>query len=202
MIHTNTYMVNEIFESIQGEGIDTGRLVTFVRFSGCNLACSFCDTDSTIGETMTVEQIAKRCSKSVVFTGGEPLMQPVQHLARYLWNTHYLALETNGTIKLEKEHALMYSSITLSPKVPIEKCGLTHCDSLKILFPYLKGITAESYACFEAEHRTLQVIDPVFEGKPWDRHITDAIKELKRLESIGLTEWRLGIQLHKLIGVK
>lgn len=199
--------VVEIFDSIQGEGIDTGKMMTFVRLAGCNLRCAFCDTDFSKGTPMPVDQIVSRCSKAVVLTGGEPLLQEVYPLARVLWNHTYLALETNGTIALPPEHQILYSSISLSPKVPRVECKLNYCDSLKILFPYYswagKGVTAVDYATFEAEYKTLQVIDPVLpNGEPDVSRINEAITELKRLESIGLHDWRLGIQLHKFIGVK
>jgi organic radical activating enzyme len=198
-----SFNVVEIFDSVQGEGIDTGKMMTFVRFAGCNLSCSFCDTDFSKGKMMTEKEIIAKCSKAVVLTGGEPLAQDICSLARALWNDVYLALETNGTIELSDEHAILYSSISLSPKVPRVKCKLHYCDSLKILFPYYNGITAIDYACFEAQHKTLQMIDPVLpNGEPNVLRINEAMEELKRLDAIGLHDWRLGIQLHKFIGVK
>jgi organic radical activating enzyme len=197
------YNIVEIFNSIQGEGSDTGKLVTFVRFAGCNLSCSFCDTDFSQGTLMDEKEIISKCLRHVVFTGGEPLAQDIYPLARALWNKHDLSLETNGTIALTDEHQCLYSSISMSPKVPVDKCKLKYCDSLKILFPYLPEITAASYAGFETDYKSLQVIDPVLpEGIPHVARIADAIVELRRLESIGLHDWRLGLQLHKFIGVK
>lgn len=197
------YNVVEMFDSIQGEGIDTGKLMTFVRLAGCNLKCTFCDTDFSKGKLMTTKDIMSKCSKNVVITGGEPLAQDIYELARALWNDTYLALETNGTIEMSKEHMLLYSSISLSPKVPYEKCKISYCDSLKILFPYLPDVTPVGYVCMEAQYKSLQIIDPILpNGEPNVERISAAITELTRLESIGLHGWRLGLQLHKLIGVK
>ena len=195
--------VVEIFDSIQGEGIDTDKMMTFVRLAGCNLSCAFCDTEFSKGTLMTEKGIVAKCSKAVVLTGGEPLTQDIYSLARSLWNDVYLALETNGTIELNDEHACLYSSISLSPKVPFAKCKIKSCDSLKILFPYFRGITPVDYACMDAQYKSLQVIDPVLpNGEPNVSRINEAMEELKRLDSIGLYGWRLGIQLHKFIGVK
>ena len=75
-----TYNVNEIFFSLQGEGRNTGRCAVFIRFSGCNLKCSFCDTDFKSYREMTVDDIISAISKwkkagFVVLTGGEPTLQ-------------------------------------------------------------------------------------------------------------------------------
>ena len=76
-----TYRVNEIFYSIQGEGRWAGRAAVFVRFSGCNLKCPFCDTDFRHYEEYTAKQlidkikeVAPEC-KFIVLTGGEPTLQ-------------------------------------------------------------------------------------------------------------------------------
>ena len=72
--------VNEIFDSIQGEGRYAGYPATFVRLSGCNLACNWCDTKyHTNGKQMTIEEIIKDLQQRkpgiIVWTGGEPTNQ-------------------------------------------------------------------------------------------------------------------------------
>ena len=68
--------VNEIFYSLQGEGRYTGTPAVFVRFSGCNLACDFCDTTHQSGTEMSedeiIENICRFPAGHVVLTGGEP----------------------------------------------------------------------------------------------------------------------------------
>ena len=71
------YKINEIFHSLQGEGFYTGTPAVFVRFSGCNLRCAFCDTSHQDGQMMSLEEIINEVNKYplaplVVLTGGEP----------------------------------------------------------------------------------------------------------------------------------
>lgn len=99
--------VSEIFESIQGEGVYVGARQLFVRLSGCNLACSFCDTDNERFTEYSPAALVKELKSfsgefhSISFTGGEPLLQ-----AEFLAETCKLTrdagfknyLETNGTL--------------------------------------------------------------------------------------------------------
>ena len=68
--------INEIFYSLQGEGYHTGTPAIFVRFSGCNLKCDFCDTQHEEGKMMTddeiIAEVKKNTAVTVVLTGGEP----------------------------------------------------------------------------------------------------------------------------------
>lgn len=92
--------MSEVFDSIQGEGQDTGRLVTFVRLAGCNLRCAWCDTAYALdgGDEMEVGEIASRCGYRVCITGGEPLLQDIGVLIRVFENQRHIAVETNGSI--------------------------------------------------------------------------------------------------------
>ena len=75
--------VNEIFDSFQGEGVYTGVPATFLRLSGCNLNCEFCDTDFDDYKEISVELVKEAIlqhmknhnTKLLVITGGEPLLQ-------------------------------------------------------------------------------------------------------------------------------
>jgi len=100
-------MVNEVFYSIQGEGLRTGQASVFVRLSGCNLHCGFCDTDHAAYTEMSEDEIVDRVREVggpcrwIVLTGGEPMIQPVGHLIRVLYEHGYkVQLETNGTVSL------------------------------------------------------------------------------------------------------
>lgn len=100
--------VAELFRSIQGEGRRAGLPMTFVRFSGCNLDCCYCDSRHArdAGRSMTPAEILQACLDSpwrrVQLTGGEPMLQPeLPALCQMLLDAGLeVVLETNGTIDL------------------------------------------------------------------------------------------------------
>ena len=102
--------INEIFYSIQGEGGDAGKPTIFIRFTGCNLRCIYCDTTYAFyeGEDMGMEEIIEAIKKwkcrRVCITGGEPLLQQeVYALIDALLKMEYeVSVETNGSIGIEK----------------------------------------------------------------------------------------------------
>jgi 7-carboxy-7-deazaguanine synthase len=106
----DTIVVNEIFRSIQGESTYAGLPTTFIRTTGCNLRCSWCDTKYAYedGTGMTVDDIADKVaslgSGLVEITGGEPLLQEgVRGLARHLLDSgSNVMIETNGSIDIGK----------------------------------------------------------------------------------------------------
>jgi 7-carboxy-7-deazaguanine synthase len=104
--------INEIFKSIHGEcnGHHQGRIVTFIRVSGCNLKCSYCDTPETqdhfSGRSLSIVDIIANVrslgNKYVCVTGGEPLSNSeIDSLLYTLWNDGYhVSVETNGSIDI------------------------------------------------------------------------------------------------------
>jgi len=100
--------VTEIFHSIQGESTQTGRRCSFVRLTGCNLRCVWCDTAYAFegGEEMTVEEVVDRVaahgSRLVLVTGGEPLSQSAVHdlMAALLDRDHEVMIETGGSLDI------------------------------------------------------------------------------------------------------
>lgn len=106
----NKFPLSEIFDSIDGEGKRTGKMVTFVRFAGCNIRCTYCDTAYALKESqaekfLTEEEILGRIHaypwKRITVTGGEPLLQPLQSLCDILSREGYeINIETNGAVPL------------------------------------------------------------------------------------------------------
>lgn len=103
-------IVNEIFYSIQGESIHSGRPCIFVRLAGCNLRCSYCDTSYAYEEGVKLEisEILKQISayqcRLVEITGGEPLLQPDTPLLiqRLLEDGYEVLMETNGSFDISR----------------------------------------------------------------------------------------------------
>lgn len=115
--------VCEIFPSIQGEGSLVGIPMLFIRFTGCNLRCTYCDTKYayTEGEDFSVEEVLKKIRnfkfKYVEITGGEPLLQQeVYPLMDNLVRDYNVVLETNGSILIEKVNSKV--KIILDIKTP------------------------------------------------------------------------------------
>lgn len=124
--------VNEIFYSLQGEGHWTGHAAVFVRLSGCNRACPFCDTDfhryTEMSEAEIVAAVCQYPAKIVVITGGEPALQLTDALVDALHQAgQRVHVETNGSLALPDS----VDWVTCSPKTP--PYGITRIDELKIV---------------------------------------------------------------------
>ncbi len=102
--------INEIFYSIQGESTRAGQTCIFVRLTGCNLRCIWCDTAYAFyeGEEMTVDNVLDRVKdypcRLVEVTGGEPLLQPEVHplITRLLDRGYQVLIETAGSLDIRK----------------------------------------------------------------------------------------------------
>lgn len=126
------YNIVEIFSSINGEGTLAGQLAVFIRFKGCNLNCSFCDTKwanepNAESKCMTENEIYNAVKSykinNVTVTGGEPLMQEnIECLLELLCNDDSLnvEIETNGSISLQKFTGFKTPpSFTMDYKLPV-----------------------------------------------------------------------------------
>lgn len=119
-------IINEIFYSIQGEGRWTGFPNIFIRTTGCNLRCSYCDTTYayTKGTAMILDEIIHAIStypcKRICITGGEPLQQreTIQLLSTLLTKTYRICLETNGSYTITKIPEHNHLVISLDIKCP------------------------------------------------------------------------------------
>ena len=197
--------VNEIFYSLQGEGYNTGTPAVFVRLSGCNLQCPFCDTDfsafTEMSEGEIVEEVARYDAPLVVITGGEPALQLTESLVEMLhWLGRTVAVETNGTLELPKK----VDWITLSPKDAFlgEKATpiLREADELKIVFDenMCKDDVhiVSKYANIKVKHRFLQPCDTgdAVRNAEITKKTIDYCKEHP--------QWRLSLQIHKFLNIR
>lgn len=199
--------VNEIFRSIQGEGINQGMPCTFIRFAGCNLDCSWCDTRRARsgGEEMDRDailgQVRELGGRYVCITGGEPLLQgpPLLSLVQDLFSAGYaIDIETNGTLDFSPFQP--YAGICMDVKCPSsgERSDLallpllSDQDSVKFVVRDLKDCEYAAGVMRTVPHGTQVFFSPV-EG-------TDPLVVARFLIREDLPA-RLQIQLHKVIGV-
>lgn len=177
--------INEIFYSLQGEGFHTGTPALFIRFSGCNLKCSFCDTKHEEGEWMSDEDIvakAKECpAKMVVLTGGEPSLWIDEAFVEKLHQAgKYVCIETNGTHPIPDS----VDWITCSPKgAPVV---LTRIDEVKVV--YTGGEDVEPYLSLPAQVHFLQPCSC--------KNTQEVVAYIQEHP-----QWRLSLQTHKWIGI-
>ena len=196
--------INEIFHSIQGEGCHAGVPSVFIRFSGCNLKCGFCDTLHEEGAFMPDEDIItavkKQPSRQVVLTGGEPSLFIDSDFIRRLKEETGLpvAIETNGTRELPEG----IDWVTVSPKTGMSESGdaevkVKYANELKVVDI---GQDLEQYFTLPCVGQdTVMLLQPCFVEN-------DRAKEenLKRTISRVMADprWRLSVQVHRVIGVR
>ncbi len=193
-----TRPVNEIFYSLQGEGRNSGRAAVFVRFSGCNLKCPFCDTDHSAFRPMDDEEIlAEVCrypSSLVVLTGGEPALYIDDAFIGMLHGAgKYVAVETNGTRPLPPN----IDWVTVSPKDACCEGAALHvgkADEVKVVY---QGGDVERYRCLvKAGFYYLQPCDMGDERKNRE-NLAACIDYCKEHP-----DWTLSLQIHKMIGIR
>lgn len=189
--------VNEIFYSLQGEGYFTGTAAVFVRLSGCNLRCPFCDTDHFEGREMTAAEILSEIqqfpTRHVVVTGGEPSLQLTEEFVDTLHAAgFFVQVETNGTRQLPAN----LDWVTCSPKAA--PLALSGANELKLVFSGESGQgfpQPTDFDGFAADHRFLQPCDT------GDAERNAAIMEACVAYIKADPRWRLSLQTHKLINI-
>ncbi len=208
------YAIKEIYLTLQGEGVQSGRRAVFCRFAGCNLwsgrerdrtqaVCRFCDTDFVGingpggGRFETPEDVARACMDKwgshngvqplAVLTGGEPMLQVDDALIGALHGVGLeIAIETNGTIAVPRA----IDWICVSPKADaelVQKSG----DELKLVYPQ-EGLDPGDVAGLDFTNFLLQPMDG------------DARRESTQAAlayCLEWPQWRLSLQTHKLIGM-
>jgi 7-carboxy-7-deazaguanine synthase (Cx14CxxC type) len=210
-----TYTAKEIYFTLQGEGVQTGRAAVFLRFAGCNLwtgrdadradaVCTFCDTDFVGvgpdgGKFESADALADavdsrwpyadgNARRLVVCTGGEPLLQLDEHAIDALHARGFeVAVETNGTQAAPRG----LDWICVSPKsdAPL---ALTHGDELKLVYPQ-ENAPPEKFTGLDFTYFSLQPMDG-----------PDVVANTRAATAYCLEHprWRLSLQTHKLVGLR
>lgn len=196
--------VNEIFDSIDGEGKRAGKLVTFIRLTGCNLRCSYCDTAYAFaaGEDMTAAEVLSRVHYlDVTITGGEPLLQNLHPLLRKMQN-RCVNIETNGSIGIRPY--LDYPHVFFTMDFKCRSSGMTRDmflpnfrelrkrDVLKFVVGSREDLEQALAFCRKQKPKCQVYASPVF-GSIEPKDIVAFMKEHH------LEDWKVQLQLHKFI---
>ena len=209
-----SYLIKELFYTLQGEGANAGRAAVFCRFSRCNLwrgreadrataTCRFCDTDfvgtdgpgggrfadaAELADAVATTWVAgDRAHRLVVCTGGEPLLQLDAALIDALHGHGFeVAIETNGTLAVPDG----VDWVCVSPKADAELV-VTTGDELKVVHPQ-PGAEPERYEHLDFEHFFLQPMD----GPDVERNTELAVAHCR-----DHPRWRLSLQTHKYLGI-
>ena len=193
------YDLVEMFESLQGEGRNTGRPCVFVRFAGCNLSCPWCDTDVSRRFSATLEElvgeIASFRAKSVVLTGGEPTMADgmPELVAELKSRGYWIAVETNGTNDADWLQFVDYVACSPKSEFP-DSVALSRADEVRVVASseqvvgFCRGIRGRIAA-------TDYYVSPCERGGEID--FATAKSVLSQLDG-----WSLSVQLHKLLGFR
>jgi len=190
--------VKEIFFSLQGEGGRQGAASIFVRLSGCNMKCDFCDTDFSGGEDMSCEQILSQIQhipcQWMVWTGGEPTVQLTDACLQFFKRAGFRqAIESNGSNPL----SILLDYTVVSPKGNMNDAKKInpHVDEVRLpirkndIVPLIEMLPKAAY----------YFISPVFSDNPAEtkENIDYCVQQIMQN-----TGWRLSLQIHKLIGIK
>lgn len=188
--------VNEIFYSLQGEGHFTGTPAVFIRFSGCNLSCIFCDTFHESFAEMSEDGILRTAAsfpaRHAVITGGEPALQITASLVDKLHASgFFVQIETNGTQPIPQEWGIDW--ITCSPKT--NNIAISHINELKVVY---HG-AAQDMSCYDACEVEVYSLQPCDTGDiERNRQILSDTIDF----CLAHPKWRLSLQTHKLINIR
>ncbi len=209
-----SYAVKEMFLTLQGEGVHSGRRAVFIRFAGCNLwsgreedrataVCRFCDTDfvgvdgagggrfaeaTALAEAAVAHWDGPETNRFAVLTGGEPMLQVDDALVDALHAAEFsIAIETNGTLPVHPK----IDWVCVSPKAGstvVQRSG----NELKLVWPQ-PATDVEAIEQWAFDHFLVQ---------PLDSEAAEA-NQLAAIEFVnGRPRWRLSLQTHKLLGLR
>jgi len=207
---SNDHRIIEIFNSLQGEGANTGKPVTFIRYSGCNLACPWCDTRQDVFENLNAADIVERAAalppRAVIITGGEPLIQEgVSELLPLLKERGFwIGLETNGIQRLPDAWRTAIDYVAVSPKALF--AALYDDDEMVTAAHEVRVVVDGDVAEFCHDIRR-RITAPHYFLSPCERggtfNFAETVTLLGRLnKDFPTAPWLLSIQMHKLAGFK
>jgi len=207
MHQPHTLKINEIFPSIQGEGLRLGEPTLFIRFSECNLKCAFCDTKYAwkTGQEMTIESILKKIktihkaypTEWVCLTGGEPLFQNIGGLVQNLKAEDFkIQVETNATFF----RRLRVDWFTISPKPPdyfYQPEYIKKAKEIKVVVTKGLDLVVLKKLRQDFPDKIPILLQPQSNRKSSGKH---SIRLLRQALKEGMKNVRLTAQIHKIFG--
>lgn len=195
------YRIVEIFESLQGEGYNTGMPAIFIRLGKCNLACSWCDTDYLRFEMMSLYEILGRLknhrARNIIITGGEPTIQP--HLDTLLNALkaagYYLCMETNGLNPVSPQIDFVATSPKACYADKYARSCIEKADEVRVVADGdVLAFCEQIEQKIQAEHFYLSPCE-----RNGEMNIYDTIRQIGLLNSRtnALVHWQLSVQTHK-----
>jgi len=199
--------VNDIFDTIQGEGPFSGVGATFIRLAGCNLQCTWCDTEYTARQARSLQDIvALSNERLVVITGGEPMRQEIAPLVHLLEQAgHTVQIETNGVLwstGIEETNAVL----VVSPKTSKVHPNVYICQKTGQMVVYVKVVVGEHAYPTQPDSKGGDVLDsftamyvlPLDSGELEQNKLNEQMAVDYAMKNNGIFQ----IQLHKYLGVK
>lgn len=205
--------VTEIFPTFQGEGPFTGHPAVFIRLSGCNLACEFCDTEFSKFEEFSVDAMVEqaidlsnnkygiRTRDLIVLTGGETLRQPIELLCQKLLENNFkVQIETNGTIFRNIDDRI---DIICSPKAQSGKYFsirpdlLSKINAFKFIISANKGGYQDIAEVGQSKYNAPVYLQPMDEYNK-QKNQDNIKKTLELAEKYGA---RISLQTHKILNI-
>ena len=210
-------VLSEIFASLQGESKYTGTPTTFIRLYGCNLHCKYCDSEyawkkgkrRNISLENLMSMVTQMGNKNVCVTGGEPLIQKdtLPFVYELCYNNYVVSIETNGCVPIEKDHYARSFSYCMDIKCPSSGMAKKNCygnmenlsarDEIKFVisdyndYIFAKGVLKQYYT-----------LAPIILSPCFNEAGESNAKELAEWMMADKINARLGIQLHKILGIK
>lgn len=210
MDETLKYPVVEVFESVQGEGYNTGKEAVFLRLGKCNLKCPWCDTDYRTFEALDEEAVVMRVSalrkKALVLTGGEPFicegLEPL--LVRFKDLGYWIGAETNGVQAPPEGVRRRIDYLSVSPKALYadlydDERMVRQADEVRVVVDGdVRAFCDDMRNRIEAAHYFLS---------PCERGGAFNVEETVRLLGVlnrgrRSGKWLLSVQAHKLAGLR
>lgn len=195
------YPVAEIFHTLQGEGTNTGIAAAFVRLGGCDVGCPWCDTPQAqsargcrrMSGAEIAAEVAALGAVTAVITGGEPLMHNLREVTLALHGKGVRTLlETSGTHPLSGD----FDWVCLSPKPfaePVDEI-FGQADELKVVIASQEDFAFAERCAAKTGVKCRRLLQPEWSGR---EALLPMIVEYVKLHP----EWRLSLQMHKLIDI-